>query len=1635
MRSALRAVLILSSTTNGRTPALDWSSTSEVTLRLREAAPSTGATLTDLVVNDGNADLTLTPTFASATETYAVTVVSTVTAVTVTPTLGDPLATIEYLDKDDATLDDAGTADGHQVTLAEGENVIKVKVTAADDNATKTYTVTVNRAACTLNTGDLWCGVVSVGTYTLVIGPVLYGFYPSDNVGALSDTEFSFGLNGYTIDQASVKATGTRALEFSLTSALTTADQARLVLHIDASSNSFAFSDATLTANSTTYEWPNTGLDWSSRSKVTLRLRDTAAANSAPDFADATLTRSVAENAEANQNVGAVIPEATDDDGDTLTYTMEGTDAASFTFEASARQIKTKTGVTYDHEAKSSYAVTIKVSDATSSDTIDVTITVTDKNEPPAAPGAPTVSSTSGSTTSLDVSWTAPANEGKPAITSYDLRYRVGSSGSWTDGPQDLTGTSSVISGLTEATEYQVQVRATNDEGDSGWSAAGTGSTNVPVNNAPEFSSATATREVPENLPSNQNVGDAVTAGDADSDTLTYTLEGTDAASFDIVSTSGQIRTKAGVTYDYETTSSYSVTVKADDGNGGTDTIAVTITVTDVDEPPDKPAKPTVTATSGSSTSLDVSWTAPTNEGNPAIASYDLRYRVGSSGSWTDGPQDLTGTAAAITGLAADTEYQVQVRATNADGDSGWSAAGTGSTNVPTVYVSFEQSTYTVAEGSSVTVTVELSADPERSVMISISRTNQDGADEDDYFLPASVTFDSGETSQTISFDASVDTVDDDGESVTLGFDKLPPGVNAGTPNVATVSITNVPAVDEGEPPAAPAAPTLTATAGSTTSLDVSWTAPANEGKPAITSYDLRYQVGSSGPWTDGPQDVMGTTAAISGLTEATEYQVQVRATNAEGDSGWSAAGTGSTNTTANNAPTFSLATATRTVPENLASGQDVGAVLTATDADGDTLTYTLEGTDAASFDIVSTSGQIRTKAGVTYDYETTSSYSVTVKADDGNGGTDTIAVTITVTDVDEQPDKPAKPTLAAVSSTSLTATWVKPGLNGGPDITGYNVNYRVSTATAWETFTHSGTDVTRTIDGLTASTSYQVQVQALNGETPSDWSDPSDAVSTNTETTLSSDATLSSLELSAITLDPAFSSGHTNYMARVTNNVESTTVTAVTTDPNASGVVIKRNGVVDSTVNLAVGNNIITVEVTAEDETTTETYYVVVTRAEASEDDPLSSDATLSSLELSDITLVPAFSSGRETYTARVANIVSSTSVTAATTDDGASVAIALGHVVDSDGTVNLEVGPNVITVSVTAEDGTTIKTYSVNVHRAAALPTISVQDQTVNEGDQDPSNLTNGGGFPFRVTLSTASDELVPYKVRLVEMASDTATEFDLKPAVLYLISGQVAIGETSSYLSADIIFNDTLDEPDETFTLELYDFENATAGKTRSTITIEDDDDPPSVSVADASATEGDPVEFAVTLSAVSGKTVTVGVATSIESSDTALAGDFTAVPATTLTFMPGDTAKTVTVPTTDDTTDEPRRDLHADPVESVERDPGRRDGDRHDRRHGHDPDDRQRGGDVDADADLVGRVDVGHLRGGRRHRVHGDLQRGGRGHGPPAVRVQPDRGARGRLQLGQRQRKADVRLHGAIDRPGRRRHPGRKPCLQQ
>ena len=105
-------------------------------------------------------------------------------------------------------------------------------------------------------------------------------------------------------------------------------------------------------------------------------------------------------------------------------------------------------------------------------------VRVTDGQEPPEVPEAPDISGETAD--SLEVSWTEPDNTG-PTITDYDVQYRETGTGGFTDGGHDGPGLSLTLSGLKEGTDYEVQVRAGNEEGTSGWSDSGEGMTVTPL--------------------------------------------------------------------------------------------------------------------------------------------------------------------------------------------------------------------------------------------------------------------------------------------------------------------------------------------------------------------------------------------------------------------------------------------------------------------------------------------------------------------------------------------------------------------------------------------------------------------------------------------------------------------------------------------------------------------------------------------------------------------------------------------------------------------------------------------------------------------------------------------------------------------------------------------------------------------------------------------------------------------------------------------------------------------------------------------------------------------------------------------------------------------------------------------------
>ena len=115
------------------------------------------------------------------------------------------------------------------------------------------------------------------------------------------------------------------------------------------------------------------------------------ASNAEPTFDEGpSATRTVAENTRAGTNVGNAVA-ATDSDDETLTYSLNGKDASSFTIDSSNGQIKTISHIDYNFEVKSSYNVIVGVRDGkdiasvfddTIDDTIEVTVRLENVDEP-----------------------------------------------------------------------------------------------------------------------------------------------------------------------------------------------------------------------------------------------------------------------------------------------------------------------------------------------------------------------------------------------------------------------------------------------------------------------------------------------------------------------------------------------------------------------------------------------------------------------------------------------------------------------------------------------------------------------------------------------------------------------------------------------------------------------------------------------------------------------------------------------------------------------------------------------------------------------------------------------------------------------------------------------------------------------------------------------------------------------------------------------------------------------------------------------------------------------------------------------------------------------------------------------------
>ena len=306
-----------------------------------------------------------------------------------------------------------------------------------------------------------------------------------------------------------------------------------------------------------------------------------------PRFASASTTRAVPENSGPGVSVGEPV-EASDDAGDTPTYTLEGTDAASFEIDSATGQIQTTSGVTYDHEIKSRYAVTVKADDGNGqTDTIMVTVNIEDLNEAPAF-------AESSTTREVAENLSAGSKVGAPVAASDDdrdnLTYLL--SGADAGAFEIVAGSGQLRTKAPlnheDRDTYSVTVTVHDSKGADGLPDTTIDDTVfvtisvTDVNEVPAFpSTETGRRSVAENTEAGIDIGAPVEADDPDDDSLIYTLSGADDI-FEIDSSSGQLRTKGVL--DHERRGSHRVNVTATDPSRTSDTIGVTITVTNVDE-------------------------------------------------------------------------------------------------------------------------------------------------------------------------------------------------------------------------------------------------------------------------------------------------------------------------------------------------------------------------------------------------------------------------------------------------------------------------------------------------------------------------------------------------------------------------------------------------------------------------------------------------------------------------------------------------------------------------------------------------------------------------------------------------------------------------------------------------------------------------------------------------------------------------------------------------------------------------------------------------------------------------------------------------------------------------------------------
>ena len=482
------------------------------------------------------------------------------------------------------------------------------------------------------------------------------------------------------------------------------------------------------------------------------------------------------------------------------------------------------------------------------------------------APSRPGVEAPTAKHQALDVAWDRPVSDNGSAVTGYDVRYRAGTSGAWTSWPHATTTSKTTITGLTDNTTYEVQVRAKNLRGNGFWSSGVKGTPAPQPPDAPDpptLTSSGTTMSVGWTAPAGN--GADITDYDVQYCSTACTSDANWTSIPDTTPSTALTATITGLTNG----TTYQVQVRAQNSvDAGDWSSAATHTI----GRPSAPSAPTLTT---GDTGLTAAWSAASGNGSD-ITDYDVQYcstACTSDANWTSIPDTTPSTAltATITGLTNGTTYQVRVRAENSTGTGPWSLAASVKVGLPGV-----PSALTVSAGNG-TLTVNWTAPSGNGSAITDYDVRYCSANCDS---SESVWQEHSPGKESRSTYATL-------RNLTNGtaYQIQARADNQHGSGLWSAVVSAVPGV-----PAAPSAPTLTA---GDHKIIVDWSAPADYGSD-VTDYDVQYSSDGGATWTELNANTTSTAtdALITGLAPSTTYEVQVRAESANGTGPWSASST-----------------------------------------------------------------------------------------------------------------------------------------------------------------------------------------------------------------------------------------------------------------------------------------------------------------------------------------------------------------------------------------------------------------------------------------------------------------------------------------------------------------------------------------------------------------------------------------------------------------------------------------------------------------------------------------------------------------------------------------------------------------------